>query len=173
MRGIPKNVWSDDDRIMVDMGQLRMPLPKKECMRLFKREPKNELEARKFALMLKKGRKEVIFDNITTKNDRKKSKRSERLERKKMRESGLVKVELNNVLMIDGKEPPSMKLFTSLLINLLSFSAPRPGYPPYPGNAAPGRLPIRGGWKTTQSQNPSDPRLSFRIRNSAVLFRIT
>ena len=79
MQGVPKNVWSEDDRIMVDMGQLRMPLPKDECMRLFKREPKNEFEARRFALQLKKSRRVVKFENITTKNERKKSRRKERL----------------------------------------------------------------------------------------------
>lgn len=109
MRGVPKNIWSDDERVMVDMGQLRMPLPKNECIRLFKREPKNEFEARKFALQLKKSRREVIFENITTKNERKRSQRKERLERKKLRESELVKVEMNNVLMTDGREYPTTK----------------------------------------------------------------
>ena len=109
MRGIPKDAWADDDRIMVHMGQMRMPLPKKECVRLFKREPRNELEARKFALRLKNRRLEVRFDNIMTKNDRKKKSREERLERRKMRERELLKVEMNNALMCDGKEYPSMK----------------------------------------------------------------
>ena len=109
MRGIPKDAWADEDRIMVDMGQLWMPLPKKECVRLFRREPKNELEARNFALQLKKRKMEVRFDNITTKSDKRKKTREERLERRKMRERELVKVEMNNVLMCDGKENPSMK----------------------------------------------------------------
>ena len=109
MRGIPKNVWSEDDRILVDMGQLRMPLPKTECVRLFKREPKNELEARRYALQLKKSRRVVRFDNITTKTERKMGRRKERLERKKSKEREQVKVELNNVMMLDGREYPAMK----------------------------------------------------------------
>jgi len=109
MRGIPKDVWADEDRIMVHMGQMRMPLSKKECKRLFKREPRNELEARKFALRMKKGRMEVHFDNIQTKNDKKRETRKERLNRKSMRERGLLKIEMNCVLMKDGKDYPSMK----------------------------------------------------------------
>jgi hypothetical protein len=51
----------------------------------------------------------VRFDNIITKSDKKKSKREERLERKKLKERGIVKVELNNVLMTDGREYPTTK----------------------------------------------------------------
>lgn len=110
MRGIPKEVWADGKKIMANMGNIRMPVSKKECVRHFGREPKDEYEARRFALRLRKSRREVRFDNIITKGDKKKSRREDRLERKKLKERGIVKVELNNVRMKDGQGYPTTKV---------------------------------------------------------------
>jgi len=84
-----------------------MPLHKSECVRLFGREPKNELEARKFALWLRKNKRDVRFDNIQAITD--KIGTEEKFERKKRMESEIVKIEMNKVMMKNGSDYPTMK----------------------------------------------------------------
>jgi len=125
MRGIPLKVWADDAKIMVKMNNMNMPLPDKECMRLFKRVPTTHEDAVALAALYRSNTKgirrltrrespqarhwEVRFDNIKTKGNRKDEKREKRLERKKNKERGIVKMELNKIRMKDeSAEYPTM-----------------------------------------------------------------
>lgn len=106
MRGIPSKVWSSGTKVMVQLGKMNMPLGEPQCKELFGREPYTEEEARRFAFRLNLcKRQEVEFPNIRTKNDV--LSRKEELERRKRRRNGIVQVELNNVVMEEGKSYPS------------------------------------------------------------------
>ena len=108
-------MYAKDEQVMVKMGQITMPLRDQHYKEIFKRKPRNELEARQFALRLRKMRRPLDFPSIQTAGGRR--SRKEELARRRRRRSGIVKVEMNDIQMEDDREFPTMKECIAAAVN--------------------------------------------------------